>query len=155
VRFWDSSALLALLAGQEGSALLKPLAEEDAGVAIWWATPVELASGACRLLGENALEEAACARLLDRIAAIARAADQIEAAEVVREAAVRMLRVHDLRAADALQLASALVWSDYSPSGSAFVSTDRRLRVAASREGFKVLPEEPWPARSGGSASPL
>lgn len=148
MRFWDTSALLALLAGQTGSALLMPLAEEDLGVAIWWATPMELASAVCRLLREHAVEEAECTRLLDRIAAIVRAADQIEPAGVVREAAVRMLRVHDLRAADALQLASALVWSEYSPSGFGFVSTDRRLRTAASREGFSVLPDEPWPERS-------
>jgi hypothetical protein len=46
-----------------------------------------------------------------------------------------------LRAADALQLAAALVWSDESPTGEGFVSLDDRLREAARRQGFEVLPD--------------
>jgi hypothetical protein len=48
---------------------------------------------------------------------------------------------HPLRAADALQLAAALVWCDEAPQGTAFVCLDDRLRDAARREGFAVLPE--------------
>ena len=60
--------------------------------------------------------------------------------ERLREVAERMLRVHPLRAADALQLAAALVWSRDRPDGRVFVSCDERLRDAAGREGFTVLP---------------
>lgn len=48
--------------------------------------------------------------------------------------------MHALRSADALQLAAALVACDERPRGETFVSLDERLRNAAQREGFTVLP---------------
>jgi hypothetical protein len=50
--------------------------------------------------------------------------------------------VHPLRAADALQLAAALVWVEEQPHGEGFVSLDGRLRDAAAREGFTLVPAE-------------
>ena len=58
----------------------------------------------------------------------------------MREAAKRLLRVHDLRAADSLHLAAAFVAAETRPSSLAFVCLDDRLRLAASREGFAVVP---------------
>jgi hypothetical protein len=52
-----------------------------------------------------------------------------------------VLAAHPLRAADALQLAAALVWTGEAAAGEAFVCLDERLRDAARREGFEVLPE--------------
>ena len=52
-----------------------------------------------------------------------------------------MVKVHDLRAGDAFQLAAALVWAEDAPLGRTLVSLDQRLREAAQREGFAVLPE--------------
>jgi predicted nucleic acid-binding protein len=46
---------------------------------------------------------------------------------------------HPLRAADALQLGSAIVAADGDPSSLEFVTFDRRLAEAALREGFPVL----------------
>ena len=74
---------------------------------------------------------------------LAEAWHEIEPAIVVRERAMRILASHNLRAADALQLAAALVWVDERPSGRAFVCLDSRLRESAYREGFTVLPETP------------
>ncbi|HEX2164386.1 MAG TPA: PIN domain-containing protein, partial [Thermoanaerobaculia bacterium] len=67
---------------------------------------------------------------------------EIAPGEEVRRQASRLLRVHDLRAADSLQLAAALVWCSDRPEGQAFVSLDRRLRDAAELEGFTVLPAD-------------
>jgi len=58
----------------------------------------------------------------------------------LRDRAHRLLAVHALRAADALQLAAALVWADERPAGLEFVSLDDRLGEAARREGFRVVP---------------
>jgi hypothetical protein len=44
------------------------------------------------------------------------------------------------RAADTLQLAASLVWCRERPVGRSFVCLDARLREAAVREGFSVLP---------------
>lgn len=48
------------------------------------------------------------------------------------------MRLHPLRAADALQLAAALVLSDFEPRTLPFVTLDDRLASAARREGFEV-----------------
>ena len=61
--------------------------------------------------------------------------------ETVRARADRSLSVHVLRTADAFPLAAALLWSRGETGGHAFVSLDDRLREAAQREGFRVLPE--------------
>jgi hypothetical protein len=57
----------------------------------------------------------------------------------VRRRAGRLLAVHPIRASDALQLGAALV-SAAEEKGVGFVCLDDRLRVSASKEGFRVLP---------------
>lgn len=52
---------------------------------------------------------------------------------------MRLLRVHALRAGDALQLAAALVWTGGSREG-ALVTLDERMGLAARLEGLEVLP---------------
>jgi len=68
------------------------------------------------------------------------AASEVEPLEEVRAEACRLVRVHDLRAADAFQLAAALAWANHRPAGIGFVCLDRRLCRAATRAGFEVLP---------------
>jgi predicted nucleic acid-binding protein len=83
---------------------------------------------------------AALAQALARLDRLAEDLDVVAPTARVRLRAGRALAAHPLRAADALQLAAALVWADDSPAGEAFVCLDDRLREAASREGFEVLP---------------
>jgi len=45
-----------------------------------------------------------------------------------------------LRREDALQFAAALVWCQGDPIHHAFICLDQRLREAARREGFHILP---------------
>jgi uncharacterized protein len=59
----------------------------------------------------------------------------------VRDTAMRLLMVHPLRLADALQLAAALAWADGRPVGRELVTLDERLAAAARLEGFAVRPE--------------
>jgi len=63
---------------------------------------------------------------------------EIPPTAAVREQAYRMLRVHPLRAADALQLAAALVAAQFEPRTLPFVSLDERLNQCAAREGFPI-----------------
>jgi predicted nucleic acid-binding protein len=79
---------------------------------------------------------------LDRLAV---AWTEVEPSQEVREQARRALRLHPLRAADALQLAAALVWIQGQPGGQHFVCLDRRLREAAQREGFLIFPSSERP----------
>jgi predicted nucleic acid-binding protein len=65
---------------------------------------------------------------------------EIASLERVRARALRLLNTHGLRAGDALQLAAALIGSEDRPEALPFVCLDDRLRDAARREGFAVLP---------------
>jgi hypothetical protein len=56
--------------------------------------------------------------------------------DAVRSTAARLLRVHPLRAGDALQLAAAVLIARGQPAELPFLSLDERLNGAASREGF-------------------
>ena len=64
---------------------------------------------------------------------------EIDAIDAVRTEADRLLGVHPLRGADALQLAAARVWVDGRPRGRGFVGLDEVLLDAARREGFDVI----------------
>jgi predicted nucleic acid-binding protein len=64
---------------------------------------------------------------------------EIEPGSQVRSLARRLLRVHDLRAADALQLAAAVVGTEHHPALLPLVTLDRRLANAARLEGFPVV----------------
>ena len=140
MRFWDSSALLLLIAEQPGDAALMPLMDAEPAMALWWGTKVELASGLCRLRRESRIGNDTLARLLDRAERISGEADAIEPSETLREEAIRLIKVHELRAGDAMQLAAAVEWAGHNPRGAGFVCMDKRLREAAAKEGFSVLP---------------
>ena len=68
-------------------------------------------------------------------------ADTVAPSDDVRRRAGRLVATHPLRAADAFQLAAALIWCEEQPGGEAFVCLDERLREAARREGVTLVPE--------------
>jgi predicted nucleic acid-binding protein len=72
--------------------------------------------------------------------ALAGAWSEVQPTEMVRLRAERLLSIHPLRAADALQLAAALIWGQETPRGLEFVCLDQNLREAALKEGFSIQP---------------
>lgn len=58
----------------------------------------------------------------------------------MRPLARRLLRVHVLRAADALQLAAAMTAAEDDLSSLELVCLDEHLAAAAKREGFRLVP---------------
>ncbi len=139
MRFWDSSAIVPLLILEETTAAMQALYRSDAEVIVWWGTEVECVSAITRLERATLLEEKATAEALRRMGALARGWHQVEPMDPVRETAKRFLRVHDLRAGDACQLAAAFAASEGRPSTLPFVCLDDRLASAAAREGFPVI----------------
>jgi len=139
--FWDSSALVPLLLPDVRSAELSTLLRSDAEPALWWVSPVECQSALYRRHREGGLPATALARALERLKALVTDVDVVAPTPPLRERAGRLLAGHPLRAADALQLAAALVWCDESPQGDTFVCLDERLAEAARREGFAVVPD--------------
>lgn len=142
MKFWDASALIPLCLQERQSTALKRLAQEDESLAVWWGSSVECLSAFARLRREAVLSETEeeQARLILR--ALQGAVTEVEPTPAVREQAGRVLRLHPLRAADALQLAAALVWCQGDPLQHGFVCLDQRLREAARREGFTMLPNK-------------
>ena len=138
--FWDSSAIVPLLVAESSTDALITKYREDTEVVIWWATPTECTSAIARLEREAALAPAETTDALLRLDALSLGWLQVEPLDEVREVARRMLRVHPLRAADALQMAAAYLASERRPSTLAFVSLDARLADAARKEGFLVDP---------------
>jgi len=139
--FWDSSAVVPLLLAEARSSEMTALLRADRAPAIWWGSPVECRSALHRRRREDVLSPAGLADALGRLERFAEDVDVVAPTTRVRERAGRALAAHPLRAADALQLAAALVWSGDAAAGEEFVCLDDRLRDAARREGFEVLPD--------------
>jgi predicted nucleic acid-binding protein len=140
MKFWDASAIIPLCLLESQTALVKEITEEDGAIVAWWATPVEVCSAFARLRREEELTQPAEGQARQVLASLAVEWTEIEPSRKVRETAERVLLLHPLRAADSLQLAAALVWSQGHAPGHQFVCLDRRLREAAQREGFQMLP---------------
>jgi len=74
---------------------------------------------------------------------VGRSWSEVEAMELVKRRAERLLKVHPLRTADALQLGAALLATQEQPQGINFVSYDQNLAAAAHKEGLRFyLPVE-------------
>lgn len=140
MRYWDASAIVPLLVQEPHTAAARALLTEDAGIVTWWGTRIESTSAIARLERAAALTPRQTGEAIEALRTLAAGWHEILPADVVRETACRLLRVHPLRAADSLQLAAATVMSGGHTSQTWFVAFDDRLREAASREGFLVGP---------------
>jgi predicted nucleic acid-binding protein len=136
MKFWDSSAVVPLLVEESTGALVDRV-REDRELAVWWGTPVECASAIARLEREGA-PRARVAEAFARLDELAAAWMEVEPHRDVRDVARRLLRVHPLRADDALQLAAAYLAAERRPSTLEIVTLDERVRLAAAKEGFIV-----------------
>lgn len=145
MRYWDASAVIPLAVDQPSSRDAERWAAEDPGLVVWTLTRVEAVSAMRRLVREGLFPEPEAhraERVLEEILARAHAVTDVEG---VKETACRLLRTHALRAADALQLGAALEWADGSARGLVLHTFDRRLALAAEREGFSVVGTAPGP----------
>lgn len=75
----------------------------------------------------------------DGLAGLAASWQEVEPSSRLRQIASRLVRTHPLRAADALQLAAAIMAADGDPQTLPIVTLDERLARAAEREGFPVI----------------
>ena len=139
MRFWDASALVPLLVEESTTKRLTALASADPVMLVWWGSEVECASAIARLERDGAIEAAGAESALARLKQLAASWHEIDANDALRAAAIRVLRVHPLRSADALQLAAALEACERRPASLDIVTLDDRLASAARREGFPVV----------------
>ncbi len=138
MKFWDTSALVSLLLEEPATASTQALYDEDPELLVWWATPVECMSALSRCERDKSEAPDAINIAMQRLRALAENWNEILPAQSVRRHAERLVRSHPLRAADALQLAAAVVAAEVDPWSLPFVCLDRRLAAAALKEGFLV-----------------
>ncbi len=139
MRFWDTSALIPLVVAEVGSARAERWLREDPNVVVWALTRVELLSALAR---RRRTDPSAAPQLVAAKREVLRAWErwtEITAVEVVRRHAERVVETHALRAADALQIAAAIVAAEDDPPAFEFVTFDSDQAAAAEREGFRVL----------------
>jgi uncharacterized protein len=139
MKFWDASAIVPLVLTEPTTKAMQTLAEKDPTLIVWWATEVECASAIARLERDDALDDAAATQAFHRLRQLVPTWHEVDPSDPVREAAVRFLRVHHLRAADALQLAAAFIAAERRPSSLEIVTLDERLAAAARKEGFVLI----------------
>jgi len=139
MKFWDTSAIVPLLVDEPRTDFVTALLAREPSMVVWWGSQVECVSALARYEREGAINmdesDAAYARLVD----FADHWKEIEPSEIVRESAIRFLRVHPLRAADALQLGAAFIAAERRPPSLEMVTFDDRLADVARREGFVLV----------------
>lgn len=139
MRFWDSSAIVPLVLVEAVSAAAQGLLTDRRGVTVWWGSTVECTSAIARAEREGRLDPPGVADALAALRLVRSGWTEMDPTFKVRDIAERLIRVHPLRAADALQLAAAITAAEDRPAALPFVTLDHRLADAADREGFAVI----------------
>jgi predicted nucleic acid-binding protein len=138
VNYWDSSAVIPLLVHEDQTPHRKEQLGDDPRMTVWWGCRLECSSALNRLNREGSLDGEGLALALNALETLADSWYEVEPTSELRARAMRLLRVHPLRAADAVQLAAALIATSEDPSYLPFFTADDYLREAARREGFAV-----------------
>jgi uncharacterized protein len=137
VAYWDSSALFPLIAQEASSETMRKIKESYKQIITWTLTPVEIQSAIARLERSGDLSESQSNQLFSAWKTLEACLHIVKDIESVKAKAVRILRTHPLKAADSLQLGSALLVKDIGRP-LPFVTLDKRLAQAASKEGLAV-----------------
>ena len=137
--FWDTSAIVPLCCFQNTSSSTKHTARTYGRQVVWWATSVEAIGALQRLQRQGYISEREVPHSYSRFTYLRSRWNEVQPTEQVKERAEQLLRMHRLRAADALQLSAALLWCNNRPRGHIFIAADNILLAAAQIEGFSVV----------------
>jgi len=140
MKFWDASAIIPLCIEEQQTRIVQDIAKKDGAIVVWWGTLVECYSAIARMRRDGSLSASEHSEVLAVLSELAESWTEIEPSDDIRDITRRLLQNYPLRAADSLQLAAAVVWADKTPTGHHFACLDDRLREAAAKEGFTVLP---------------
>lgn len=139
MRYWDSSAILAIVFDEPAAATLSVLFDLDPDIASSFITPLEIVSSIWRRRHAHPHLPDAHQSTDERFAYLSRrwftTGDQR-----TLEIALRLVTRRPLRTGDAIQLATAIELATEHSLLLDFVTLDRNLAAAARAEGFAVLP---------------
>jgi uncharacterized protein len=139
IAYFDTSALIKLVIAEAGAEQARLLWQEASEVVVsrlaWPEAMAALAAAgrAGRLTGDGRAAATRTLRACFERCAVVSVADHLV------ERAAELAGSHDLRAADAIHLATALAVME---ADSVFVTWDKRLRQAALQAGLVVAPAE-------------
>lgn len=139
MKFWDSSAIVPLIIQEEQSKLCENLLKEDSQILVWTYTATEVLSALFRKYREGKLSDQELLIPQEKLNQLESSWSEVLPKESIKLRAHRLLATHSLRAADALQLAAALVAFRDQPEEKHFITFDQNLVKAARQEGFKVM----------------
>lgn len=138
MRYWDTSALVPLVIAETESERVRDWLREDSLIVTWAWTRVELVSAVERRARQGVLTREQRRTCIDRFESLAVQWDEVTDLLSVRSRALPLLARYPLRAADAAQLAAALLVAEGNPVSVQFLSLDERLALAADLEGLIV-----------------
>ena len=138
MNFWDTSALVALVADERQGPVARRVIEDDERMAVWWGTSAEYEAAIARRERDGSLKSGEAGDLLAWFDALSHHWYEVQPERRIKRLARRLLRVHALQAAQALQLAAALAVAEDDPSKVGFVCFDAALNQAASLEGLVI-----------------
>jgi predicted nucleic acid-binding protein len=133
--FWDASALVPLCVRQGITPRAIALYKIHEA-AVWWATPVEIASALARLVRMKQLDSIDWTKARKLAKRLADSWFVIQPSDALRARSIQLVDRYALRAADSFQLAAALEWCEDAPQGRVFLTTDQKLKEAAVLSGF-------------------
>jgi predicted nucleic acid-binding protein len=133
--FWDTSALVPLCVRQSTTPPAIALYKSYEAV-VWWTTPIEIASALARLVRMKQIVPSDWTKARQLATALADAWFVIQPSGALKARATQLVDRHELRAADALQLAAALEWCEGILQDRVFLAVDQKLREAATLSGF-------------------
>ena len=139
MRFWDSSAIVPLLVRQEATSKMEGEYRSGVPIAVWCLTGVEAWSAVCRLRREGRIGSPEVRVARSRLQGLTTTWVELDDWRSAAVRAQRLLELHPLRSADALQLAAALILVAERPEKVPFVTLDEHLAGAAEREGFEIV----------------
>lgn len=105
MRFWDASAVVPLIVPESASLKCTDALAADPLMIVWALTPVEALSALYRKHREKRVSDGALAEARQRLDELRGAWTEVRDLKLVQDRAERLLALHTLRAADALQLA--------------------------------------------------
>lgn len=123
---------------------MRELLASDTGIVTWAWSRVEICSAIERRYRHGELTRVSRRQILHEFEKLWQAWDEIVDVRSVANNALRLLARYPIRAADAGQLAAALIACEGQPRGSEIVCLDRNLVLAAEQEGFttRFWPED-------------
>ena len=141
MRFWDASALVPLLVSEPATDVVARLLRSDPDIVVAWTATIECVSACVRRHRERVASDTQLAGALNRLRDLSAYWNVAEPTNALRSAAEKLVARHAIRTADAIQLASATVAAEGSGTAMEFVCFDRRLALAATTEGLRVVPD--------------